>query len=583
MGRLTTVMSASWSLPAARRYPRWGWRVRPPLGGQFQWPAGIAEVSVPSAGAAIQSTPTAAHQPLPPGDHHRTAPLMNTAPPSSLRSTGLRRLVTAGLLVLAFGFCLTGFAGAQSPDQLNGRTLRLSISSGTAPFPASGSYQLISSSISDAYAITPTSGPVSPSTGTQAYTRTGPTTGRLDMEDSALGALRLDCSFVDATSGTYTLARKPSATGSQTGTFTLFSSTAPDRLDDFRANVQLTAGVFPFASSGSFALATFSTGNRYTITGTSGDVADTSGTLEYFRISQTGGLARLTDSTLGLGFTADFSFETPISGTLFVRWPGFPGYQTGDFVIVSGPIPPFVVEPPRDQFVSVGKTATFSVQARGLSPLRYQWRKNSVWIEAATAASYSISPVSEEDQGLYDVLIQNNEGETLSAGAHLVVLIQPSISTQPVSQSALIGTSVGFDVGVQGTMPFTFQWYKEGVEIPEATGSSYIISNAALADEGAYTVVVTNQVGTATSDPATLQIERIATTPALVSSPLWTPHYGFSFSIQGEPKTSYTIERSLTLTTWYPMRRFVATDSPYLFEDTAADSYPASYYRVVSP
>ncbi len=31
------------------------------------------------------------------------------------------------------------------------------------------------------------------------------------------------------------------------------------------------------------------------------------------------------------------------------------------------------------------------------------------------------------------------------------------------------------------------------------------------------------------------------------------------------------------------MRRFVATASPYLFEDTAADSYPASYYRVVSP
>lgn len=508
---------------------------------------------------------------------------MNVAPPSSLRSSGLRRLVTSGLQLLAFGFCLTGFAGAQSPDQLNGRTLRLSIANGTAPFPASGSYQLISSSISDAYAMSPTAGPINPSTGTQAYTRTSPTTGRLDMEDSAQGGLRLDCSFVDATSGTYTLARKLSATGQQTGTFTLFSSTAPDRLDDFRANVQLTAGAFPFASSGSFALATFSIGNRYTITGTSGDVADTSGTLEYFRISQTGGLARLTDSTLGPGLTADFSFETPISGTLFVRWPGFPGYQTGDFVVVSGPIPPFVVEPPRDQLVPVGKTATFSVQAQGLSPLRYQWRKNSVWIEAATAESYSISPVSEEDQGLYDVLIQNNEGETLSAGAYLVVLIQPSISTQPISQSALIGTSVGFDVGVQGTMPFSFQWLKDGVEIPEATSSSYIISNAALADEGDYTVVVTNQVGTATSDPATLQIERIATTPALLSSPLWTPHYGISFSIQGEPKTSYTIERSLTLTTWHPMRRFVATASPYLFEDTASDSYPASYYRVVSP
>ena len=70
MGKLTNIMSASWSLPAARRYPRWGWRARPPLSGQFQWPAGIAEMAAPSAGAkcwrqvlvpsagtGIQSTP----------------------------------------------------------------------------------------------------------------------------------------------------------------------------------------------------------------------------------------------------------------------------------------------------------------------------------------------------------------------------------------------------------------------------------------------------------------------------------------------------------------------------------------------
>lgn len=92
----------------------------------------------------------------------------------------------------------------------------------------------------------------------------------------------------------------------------------------------------------------------------------------------------------------------------------------------------------------------------------------------------------------------------------------PSITVQPLSQSAPAGATVTLTVGASGTPSPTFQWRRDGTLIPGATGSTYTVASLTAADAGTYTAVATNAAGIATSNGATLTI---ATAPTIVTHP----------------------------------------------------------------
>ena len=82
----------------------------------------------------------------------------------------------------------------------------------------------------------------------------------------------------------------------------------------------------------------------------------------------------------------------------------------------------------------------------------------------------------------------------------------PAIMTQPLDQSAITGRSVTFYVVAAGSGSLTYQWRKNGANIPSATAASYTIASAQLTDIGAYDVVVTSGANTATSSAAKLKV-----------------------------------------------------------------------------
>ena len=82
----------------------------------------------------------------------------------------------------------------------------------------------------------------------------------------------------------------------------------------------------------------------------------------------------------------------------------------------------------------------------------------------------------------------------------------PSITTQPASQAVTQGGSVTFSVAASGLPPLTYQWSFYGNNISGATSSSFAITSAQTTDAGTYGVVVSNAVGTAASDGATLTV-----------------------------------------------------------------------------
>lgn len=83
----------------------------------------------------------------------------------------------------------------------------------------------------------------------------------------------------------------------------------------------------------------------------------------------------------------------------------------------------------------------------------------------------------------------------------------PSISTQPASQSVIVGQAASFDVGATGTSPLNYQWQKNGTAIAGATLSTYTTPATTPTDTGAqFRVVVSNSAGQVVSNPATLTV-----------------------------------------------------------------------------
>src|SRR5439155_9675989 len=82
----------------------------------------------------------------------------------------------------------------------------------------------------------------------------------------------------------------------------------------------------------------------------------------------------------------------------------------------------------------------------------------------------------------------------------------PAITAQPQSLTVTAGQNATFSVTATGTVPLSYQWRFGGTNIPSATASAYTRANAQTNDAGNYSVVITNQAGSATSTDATLTV-----------------------------------------------------------------------------
>ncbi len=83
----------------------------------------------------------------------------------------------------------------------------------------------------------------------------------------------------------------------------------------------------------------------------------------------------------------------------------------------------------------------------------------------------------------------------------------PSLITQPSSQTVTEGQTAKFNVTAAGTEPLSYQWQKNGVNIPGASGANYTTPATTLADNGStFRVNVTNPLGNVISNDAVLTV-----------------------------------------------------------------------------
>jgi hypothetical protein len=181
-----------------------------------------------------------------------------------------------------------------------------------------------------------------------------------------------------------------------------------------------------------------------------------------------------------------------------------------------GGTPPTITTHPASQNIVAGADLTLNVAASP-GPLYYQWRHNGGNISGATNSTLFIDNVQPQHRGDYDVLVFSSAGSATSSNALVNILIGARFFAHPTSivynrgstNSATYGhtfSNFTFSVQASSSSPLAYQWRFNGEDIPGATNTSLVVSNATLADAGVYTVVVTDAVGSIESNPATLTI-----------------------------------------------------------------------------
>jgi len=185
--------------------------------------------------------------------------------------------------------------------------------------------------------------------------------------------------------------------------------------------------------------------------------------------------------------------------------------------------PPTISKQPTNQTVTSGNPVTFTATASGTPTPTVQWEistdAGSTFsnITGATAISLTISDVTQAMSGNeFKAIFTNTDGSAATNIVSLTVQTPPAITTQPISQTAVVGSSVIFAAAASGTPPPTVQWdisTDGGAQFSPINGatSPVLTFTAAAALSGVeYEAVFTNAAGTAMTNVVTLTVPAIS-------------------------------------------------------------------------
>ncbi|HYE32574.1 MAG TPA: immunoglobulin domain-containing protein, partial [Methylomirabilota bacterium] len=181
--------------------------------------------------------------------------------------------------------------------------------------------------------------------------------------------------------------------------------------------------------------------------------------------------------------------------------------QVSREALLTVAVRPVITRQPASQRAFPGSEVVLEVVISGTAS-RYQWLKDNQEIFGATNATLVLSGVASDHSGSYHVDISNFAGSATSDPAIVTVLTPPNIVVHPTSQDILAGRPHTLAVTVTGTEPLTYQWRKNGADLPGATSRTLTLDNpqntAASTDSGDYSVLVYNDAGASISEPASI-------------------------------------------------------------------------------
>lgn len=161
--------------------------------------------------------------------------------------------------------------------------------------------------------------------------------------------------------------------------------------------------------------------------------------------------------------------------------------------------PPVLLQSPKPIVVVLGQWAVFTVEASGSPPLEFQWYHDNTPLPQATNPVLRFMVLNTNQAGSYRVRVSNIHGFVLSPAASLTLLVPPQIVLPPTNRIARVGEEVAFHVLATGTLPLSFQWQRNGVNLPGEHEATLRITAVGTMHTGDYQVIVSNAAGSTTA------------------------------------------------------------------------------------
>jgi ASPIC/UnbV protein/VCBS repeat protein len=199
-----------------------------------------------------------------------------------------------------------------------------------------------------------------------------------------------------------------------------------------------------------------------------------------------------------------------------------------------------VVEPvarisPLATNVPAGSSVTFSLTTAVDADV--QWFLNGAPIFGETNASLVIPSTRSEDLGTYTVQLRERaSGMTFEPAPGKLT---GGVAALSVAQTNYIrlGSNLTLNATATGVQPLAWQWFHEGAAMPGATQPSLLLTNLQIANEGAYTVGVSNGYGgvLAGQGSVVVLVRPTITVQPLGQETVTNGTVGFSVSATGHP------------------------------------------------
>ncbi len=154
-----------------------------------------------------------------------------------------------------------------------------------------------------------------------------------------------------------------------------------------------------------------------------------------------------------------------------------------------------------------GNQASLAVEADGEGTLTYQWYKDDEKLDGETKANVSFAGLALSDAGEYKVVVTDSTGSSVSSDAVTVAVHNKlEIITQPEGINLIEGKAGSLTVRAEGEGTLSYQWYKDETKLDGATTTALSFDSITMADAGSYTVKVSDQNGTVTSNAVTVVV-----------------------------------------------------------------------------
>jgi len=170
---------------------------------------------------------------------------------------------------------------------------------------------------------------------------------------------------------------------------------------------------------------------------------------------------------------------------------------------------PIGTNAPVDRVIAGANNRTyveFATQTGRTYFVQYRDAANGIWQTSPVAVNGTGTTIHWLDEGMPKTLTPPTAAREYRLLVTNGVATPLVIAAQPQSAQVAAGGSATLRITMGAGGPYTYQWYRDGAAVSGATGSTFAVANAALANEGDYHVVVSDGRSALQSQTASVKI-----------------------------------------------------------------------------